>query len=138
MGTLGKVHTNGQHFDNFYHEIVSLAKQLNGNRPELIFRKLKLATNFEVRYKAFEKAAELNEDEYEKLAHLYTLADEAVRELAKEKKADTPSDKQKGGGGHCEGTGRRSKGNNGMATTAGLGVPRSLLQSLQNRGKGGL
>ena len=76
---------------------MSLAKQLNGIRPELIFRNLKLATDSEVRYKAFEKAAALNEDEYEKLAHLYTLADEAICELAKEKEADAPSDKQKAG-----------------------------------------
>ena len=88
-------------FDNFYHEINSLAKQLKGIGPELIFRKLKSATDADVRYKAHEKAAKLDESDYERLADLYALTDEAIRELAKEKKSDSDKkEKEKKGKGN--------------------------------------
>ena len=76
-------------FDNYYHEVVSLARQLDGITPQLIYRKLKATTEAEVRYKEHEKASRIAEGDYEELARVYSLADEAIRELAKEKKVDS-------------------------------------------------
>ena len=111
-------------FDNFYHEVMSLARQLKGISPELTFRKLKAATDPDVRFKAHEKTADLAEGQYQELARLYALADEAIRDLAKEKKAGADkrgtSDKQKGGP-------NRGGGSGGTANTSGTGGGRTVV-----------
>ena len=77
---------SGRRFDNYYHELITLARQLQGISPELIFRKLKSGTDAEVRFKDHDKAAIVGEGDYRALATIYSLADEAIRDLAREKK----------------------------------------------------